>query len=217
MMKIFRKVIGIIVCVAGLMVYVAYNQNPSTSITNEPLHTHQSLVFAHTPALPSHIPEGLQVAKSLLGLEVTFLNRNVNYPGLAITSDPRYQALTMKEKLVDAIRFQSTTMPPFLLLIAIAKTSNGSPIIVPGKFDIVTKTEQDGFVLKDTYGRLFYYSGYILATPAWKGLAPGQVLQDKFCKELVPMAMCPVKNTVTVILKKFPDPSKNIPLLAFVQ
>src|SRR3990167_8170574 len=100
MMKIFRKLIGIIVCFAGLMVYAAYNQNPGPSITNEPLHTDQSSVFAHTPALPSHIPEGLQVAKSLLGLEVTFLNRNVNYPGLTITSDPRYQALSMNEKLV---------------------------------------------------------------------------------------------------------------------
>lgn len=216
-MKIFRKLIFIIIFSASLMVYAAYNQNSGISITNQPLATNQPPLFSHNPTLPSPVPYGVQVVRSLLGLEVKFLNGNVNYPGLTITNDQRYQALSLNEKLVDAIQFQSMQAPPFLLLVAIGKNPNGQPIIVPGKFDIVRKTGQDGFVLKDTHGRLFYYSGYILITPAWKNLVPGQTLQDKFCKEPVPMAMCSAKNIVNVILKKFPDPRKDIPLLAFVQ
>lgn len=199
----------------GLLVYAAYNQDSGTSITNEPVPTNQPPVFPHASA--PHAPQGLQVVRSLLGLEVKFLNRHVDYPGLTIPNDPRYQALAMNEKLVDAIKFQLTRTAPFLLLIAIAKNTDGKPIIVPGKFDVVHKTEHEGFVLKDAHERLFYYSGYTLVTPAWRNLAPGQVLQDKFCKDSVSMAMCSPKNTVNVILKKPQDPRKDIPLLALVQ
>lgn len=218
-MKIFKKLIFIIVGFASLMVYAAYYQNPELSITNESPLPHQPSPspFPHPSALPSPAPQGIQVARSMLGLEVKFQNGNVNYPGLTITNDQRYQALAINEKLVDAIQFQSMQAPPFLLLIAIAKKPDGTPLIIPGKFDIIHKTEQEGFVLKDAQGRLFYYSGYLLITSAWKDLAPGQILQDKFCKDPAPLAMCPARNTVNVMLKKPSRPSKDIPLLAFVR
>lgn len=217
-MKIFKKVIVIIIGFLGLMVYAAYQKNSGTAITNDLLRAHQSPVFSYPSAVPIQISQGMQVVKSLLGLEVKFLNGNVDYPGLTMVNDPRYQALALNEKLVDAIQFQPIQGPPFLLLVAIAKNPNGGPpLIVPGKFNIVHKTAQEGFVLKDAPGRLFYYSGYALSTPAWRDLAPGQMLQDKFCKNPALMAGCPPKNTVNVILKKPADPLKDIPLLAFVQ
>ncbi len=154
-MKIFKKLIVLILFFAGMLIYAAYNQHSETSITNETLPSSQSPTFSHTSPLPPQIPQGAQVARSLLGLEVKFSNRNINYPGFTITKDPRYQALSPNEKLVDAIQFQLLQAPPFLILVAIAKKTDGTPIIVPGKFDIIRKTEQNGFVLKDTHGRLF--------------------------------------------------------------
>jgi len=199
--------------------------NSETTITNDPEFSNQSQpgqssIFSQdsVPSISPHVPQGgVQVVRSLLGLEVKFNNNNVNYPGLTIVDDQRYQALSDKEKLVDSIKFQSTNAPPFLLLIAIAKNANGAPLIVPGKFDILSKTDQDGFVLRDSHGRLFYYSGYILATPAWKNLGVGQSLQDKFCKDSVPITMCTPQKIVNVILKKHPDPRKDIPFLSFVR
>jgi hypothetical protein len=159
---------------------------------------------------------GIQVIRSLLGLEVTFLKGNINYPGPQIVNDIRYQALTGNERLVDSIKFQPPRAPLFLILIAIGKTPNGTPAIVPGKFDIVRKTDQEGFVLTDSNRRIFYYSGYILETPAWKNVGPGQTLVDKFCKQPVPMNACAPQNVVTVNLKKNSDPKKDIPILALI-
>jgi len=216
-MKIFKKVVVVIMGSLGLMVYAAYQKNSHTSITNDPLYTHQSSAFLRPSALPLPMPQGMQVIRSILDLEVQFLNGDVNYPGLSIVNDPRYQALGNNEKLVDAIRFQPMQGSPFLLLVAIAKNQNGgAPLIVPGKFNIMHKTEQEGVVLRDNHGRLFYYSGYILATPAWKDIAPGQILQDKFCKNVPSMTTCSRKDTVNVLLKKPADPAKDIPLLAFI-
>ncbi|MCE3230415.1 MAG: hypothetical protein K0R52_343 [Alphaproteobacteria bacterium] len=214
-MKIFRKVTVIIVCFTSFLVYAAYNQN--SKFPNELSPVNQFPVFPHNSALPHQVPQGVQVIKSSLGLEVKFLHGNVSYPGPAVINDPRYKALTLNEKLVDALKFQPMQSPPFLLLVAIAKNPTGEAIIVPGKFDVVDKTEQGGFVLKDTHDRLFYYSGYVLTTPAWGSLAPGQTLRDKFCKKPVPMVMCPNGSVVNIMLKKPLDSAKDIPLLAFIQ
>lgn len=222
-MKTYKKVgifaLPLIFVLVSLFANAPNTSNPKMVLTNAPASTNQPFVFPSPPSsvMPHPLPTEVQVIRSLLGLEVKFLNGNVNYAGLMIANDPRYQALKTPEKLVDAILFQPVQTPPFLLLMAIAKNPNGAPTIIPGKFDVVRKTEQNGFVLKDAHGRLFYYSGYILATPAWKNLAPGQILQDKFCKESVQMTMCSPQNTVNVILKKPPDPRKDIPLLVLVK
>lgn len=216
-MKIFKKLLALSLFLACLLIYAAYNRQPGLSITNEAAPSPQALAVAAAPSFSPSLPQSVQVVKSLLGLEVRFLNGNVNYPGLTITNDPRYQALGATEKLVDAIPFQPSQASAFLLLIAIAKDPHGKPLIVPGKFDITHKTEQNGFVLKDAHGRLFYYSGYTLLTSAWQTLSPGQILQDSFCKTSVSMLACPATDTVKVILKKPADPHKDIPLLTFVR
>jgi len=205
--------IVIIFLLANLLTYVFDERKPEIRITNDYKPTGQ----LQAPIPPVHLPEGVQVVKSLLGLEVKFLNKTVNYPGLTIVNDPRYQALTPNEKLVDALRFQSPQGPAYFLLIAIAKNSNGSPLIVPGKFNLVQNTAQGGLVLKDTHERLFYYSGYMIATPAWQSLTPGQMLQDQFCKAPNQMGNCSPQNTVKVVLKKPVDPNKDIPFLTLVR
>jgi len=209
--------IVIIFLLANLLTYVFDERKPEIRITNEHKSTNQLHAFPSAPTTPFHPPEGLQVVRSLLGLEVKFLNKTVNYPGLTIVNDPRYQALTPNEKLVDALRFQSPQGPAYFLLIAIAKNSNGSPLIVPGKFNLVQNTAQGGLVLKDTHERLFYYSGYMIATPAWQSLTPGQMLQDQFCKAPNQMGNCSPQNTVKVVLKKPVDPNKDIPFLTLVR
>ncbi len=165
----------------------------------------------------SAIPQGAQMVKSVLGLDVKFLDGRVDYPGLMLINDPRYQALAPHEKLVDAIRFQPLQGPPYLLLVAIAKDANGSPLIVPGKFIMVHKTPLEGHILKDAQGRTYYYSGYLMMTPAWTNLLGGQQLDDRFCKEFVPMEMCPAQRTVNVVLKKSGNPSRDVPFLVLVQ
>jgi hypothetical protein len=168
-------------------------------------------------ALSPQLPSGIQVVRSLLGLEVNFANGHVTYPGPMITNDARYQALSSQEKLVDAIMFRPQNIPPFLLLVAIAKNANAAPTIVPGKFDIVQNTQQNGFVLSDSHKRLFYYSGYVLATSQWQNLPLGQSLTDQFCKDLVPLTMCSPQKVVNVVLRKSLDPRKDIPLFELVQ
>jgi hypothetical protein len=167
--------------------------------------------------IPLQALPAVQVKRSLLGLEVRFQGGHVNYAGLTIVNDPRYQALTSTEKLVDSIMFQPLQAPPFLLLVAIAKSPNGAPVIIPGKFDILQKTNLNGFVLKDSQGRLFYYSGYVLSTPGWKNLQPGQGFQDKFCKVPSELATCSPQNIVTVVLKKPLEALKDIPYLGQVK
>lgn len=195
---------------------------PQTVLTNEPTVKNQvgdhGHVFPQGPmqSLPPSHQQGIQVVHSLLGLEVKFLNGTINYPGPLIVNDFRYQALAPNEKLVDAIKFQPLQGLPFLLLVAIGKSPNGSPIIIPGKFEIIGQTGRGGFILKDPHGRTFYYSGFILPTPAWQSLAPGQNLQDQFCKMIVPMENCSPQNRVNVILKKPIDPKKDIPFLTVV-
>lgn len=198
------------------------NQSPSHPLAANPAHAFPQGPMA---SLPPHAPQGgvkggaqggMQVIRSLLGLEVTFLKGNINYPGPLIVNDIRYQALNGNERLVDSIKFQPPNAPLFLILIAIGKTANGTPVIVPGKFDVIRKTDQEGFVLKDSHQRIFYYSGYMLETPAWKNVVPGQTFVDKFCKEPVSMTMCAPQNVITVNLKKNPDPKKDIPILALI-
>jgi hypothetical protein len=201
---------------------VPHNEN---ILTNEPFVAnsnestlHPGVAQAPVSTLPAHINQGtMQVIRSLLGLEVRFLNGHVNYPGQLIVNDPRYQALMPNERLVDSIKFQPNQGPPFLLLIAIAKGPNGAPIIVPGKFDILRKTNNEGFVLRDGHARVFYYAGYTSQTPTWRNLIGGQVLQDQFCKAAVPMELCSAKDIVKVILKKPQDPLKDIPFLTLVK
>lgn len=217
-MKISKIMIAVaILLFANLVSYIFYERKPEIVLTNENISANQSPVFLHAPAMPHHPPEGMQVARSILGLEVKFLKGNVNYPGLMITSDPRYQALGPNEKLVDALRFQPLQGPVYYLLIAIAKNANGAPLIVPGKFNFVQNTAQGGLVLTDPHGRLFYYSGYLMATPGWKNLPPGQMVQDQFCKVPAQIGACPPQNTVKVVLKKPVDPNKDIPFLALVR
>jgi hypothetical protein len=201
----------------NLVTYVFYERKPEILITNDHKPASQPQAFPSASTMLLHPPEGVQVVKSLLGLEVKFLNGTVNYPGLTIINDPRYQALAPNEKLVDALRFQPLQAPAYFLLIAIAKNSNGAPLIVPGKFNLVQNTAQGGLVLKDSHGRLFYYAGYLIATPAWQNLAPGQMIQDQFCKAPTQMGGCSPQNTVKVALKKPADPSKDIPFLALVR
>jgi len=208
--------LAIIFLLANVATYVFSERKPEMLITNEHSPTHQPQAFPSAPATPLHPPEGMQVVQSLLGLEVKFLNGTVNYPGLMIVNDPRYQALAPHEKLVDALRFQPLQAPAYFLLIAIAKNSNGAPLIVPGKFNLVQSTEPGGLVLKDLHGRLFYYSGYLISTPAWKSLIPGQTIEDKFCKVPTQMGTCSSQNTVKVVLKKPADPKKDIPFLTLV-
>jgi hypothetical protein len=194
-----------------------------TVLTNAPTVSnqagdHKPHVFPHGPMqpLPSPHQQGAQVVHSLLGLEVKFQNGNVNYPGPLIVNDVRYQALAPNERLVDSIKFKPLQGPPFLLLVAIGKSPNGSPIIIPGKFEIIGDTGRGGFILRDIHGRTLYYAGYILPTPAWQSLPPGQTLQDQFCKIAVPMQNCPPANQVNVILRKPLDPKKDIPFLTVV-
>lgn len=217
-MKISKSMIIVIIFLfANLVSYIFYERKPETLITNELKPTSQLQAFPSAPTRPIHPPEGVQVVRSILGLEVTFLKGNVNYPGLMITNDPRYQALASNEKLVDALRFQSLQGPSYFLLIAIAKNPNGTPLIVPGKFNFVQNTEQGGLILTDLHGRLFYYSGYLMTTPGWKNLAPGQMVQDHFCKVPAQVSACSSQNTVKVVLKKPVDPNKDIPLLTLVR
>jgi hypothetical protein len=213
-MRISKTMAVVIIFVAvNLVTYVFHEQKPTTLIANDYKPTGQL-----QGSIPSvHVPEGAQVVRSLLGLEVKFLNGAVNYPGLTIVNDSRYQALAPNEKLVDALRFQPLQAPAYFLLIAIAKNSNGSPLIVPGKFNVAQSTQQGGLVLKDTHGRLFYYSGYLTLTPAWKNLMPGQAIEDHFCKVPAELTMCSAQNTVKVILKKPIDPNKDIPFLTLVR
>ena len=194
------------------------------ALTNNSLFGYQSALIPPSiysnngiQALSSQFSSGIQVVRSLLGLEVNFANGHVTYPGPMITNDARYQALSSQEKLVDAIMFRPQNLSPFLLLIAIAKNPNGTPTIVPGKFDIIQNTQQNGFVLYDSHKRLFYYSGYILATPQWQNLPPGQNLTDQFCKDLVPLSMCSPQKLVNVVLRKSLDPRKDLPLFELVQ
>jgi len=200
----------------GVMIYTLYLQKTEIKLSNQPIETASSSSFSHIPRNTVQIPQGVQLVKSLLGMEVKFLNGHVNYAGQDIIKDFRYQALANNEKLVDAIYFQPIQGNPFFLLIAIAKSQNGIPIIVPGKFDIVFKTGLDGFVLKDSRGRLFYYSGYLLTTSAWRNLLQGQTLQDKFCKTPNNTLMCSAKNTVNVVLKKPKNTNKDIPFLTLI-
>ena len=185
--------------------------------SNAPASSTISGAFPQHTQLPPQVQPGVQVKQSLLGLEVRFQNGHVNYAGLTIVNDLRYQALTSAEKLVDSIIFQPTQARPFLLLVAIAKGPTGAPVIIPGKFDIVSKTELNGFVLRDSQGRMFYYSGYVLSTPVWQSLQPGQGLQDKFCKVPTQMGMCSPQNVVTIVLKKPMDAVKDIPMFAQVK
>ena len=217
-MRISKTMVVVIIFIfVNLMTYVFYERKPEILITNEHNLTNQTQAFPAVPTTPPHPPEGVQVVRSLLGLEVKFLKGTVNYPGLTLVNDPRYQALASNEKLVDALRFQPLQAPAYFLLIAIAKNPNGAPLIVPGKFDLVQSTEQGGLFLKDSHGRLFYYSGYLIATPAWKNLAPGQIIQDHFCKVPTQMGACSPQNTVKVMLKKPSDPNKDIPFLSLVR
>lgn len=217
-MKISKTMIVVaILLFANLVSYIFYERKPEIVITNENGPVRQPPVLPQASLMPLQQPEGVQVVRSILGLEVKFLKGNVNYPGLTITSDPRYQALAPNEKLVDALRFQPLQGPVYYLLIAIAKNPNGAPLIVPGKFNFVQNTAQGGLVLRDLHGRLFYYSGYLMATPGWKNLAPGQMIQDQFCKAPPQMGMCSSQNTVKVNLKKPSDPNKDIPFLTLVR
>lgn len=207
----------VIFLAVNLVTYVFFEKKPETLITNNYKSTGQPQAPSSAPIPSSQPPQGVQVVKSLLGLEVKFLNGTVNYPGLTIVNDPRYQALTPTEKLVDTLRFQPSQGPAYFLLIAIAKNSNGAPLIVPGKFNLVQTTQQGGLVLKDLHERLFYYSGYLNSTPAWKSLAAGQAIEDQFCKIPTQMTMCSGQNLVKVILKKPTDPNKDIPFLTLVR
>lgn len=218
-MKLVKRVGFIIISTLVLFVLVAFFAPPmqEMTITNAPTASNLPFAFPQNTPIGSNPQTGVQIKKSLLGIQVKFLNGNVDYAGPAIVQDPRYQALTNSEKLVDSIAFQPPHGSAFLILIAIAKSPSGIPMIIPGKFEIIHKTEQNGFFLKDTHGRKFYYSGYILITPIWNNLTPGQILQDKFCKVSVPMTMCPPKDVVNVILKKPLDYRKDIPFLTIVK
>lgn len=216
----------LVMCVfVGMYGNSRFVQPTENILTNEPLASNQlgsntPHVFPQAPVspMPPHATQGgMQVIRSLLGLEVKFLNGTINYPGPLIINDLRYQALSSHERLVDSIKFQPLQGNPFLLLVAIAKGPNGHPIIVPGKFDILRKTAREGFVLKDTHGRVFYYSGYVTQTPAWRNLVGGQILQDQFCKKAVSMEVCTANDVVNVILKKPQDPRKDIPFLTIVK
>jgi hypothetical protein len=207
----------VIFLAVNLVTYVFFEKKPEILITNNYQSAGQLQAPPPVSPTPVQSPQGVQLVKSLLGLEVKFLNGSVNYPGLTIVNDPRYQALAPNEKLVDALRFQPLQAPAYFLLIAIAKNSNGAPLIVPGKFNLVQTTQHGGLVLKDLHERLFYYSGYITLTPAWKNLAAGQAIEDQFCKTSTQMAMCSPQNLVKVILKKPMDTSKDIPFLTLVR
>jgi hypothetical protein len=227
MMRLIAKLIFMVILIAsiyfGMKVTVHKVPEPGTTLTNMPesaphVNANPSHDFAHNsmPPMPSH-PQGAQVIHSLLGLEVKFLNGHINYPGGSLVSDPRYMALANTQKLVDSIKFQPTTGSAFLILIAIAKGPKGAPLIVPGRFDVVLKTTQEGFVLRDSHGRFFYYSGYVMQTPAWRNMTPNQILQDGFCKEPVPLERCSANARVNVLLKKSVEPQKDIPLLTMVK
>lgn len=217
-MKISKTMIVIIILIiVNLWTYLFDEPKPVTLITNDQNFANQVQGFPSMPAAPLQPPNGVQIVRSLLGLQVKFLNGTVSYPGLLIVNDPRYQALAPKEKLVDALRFQSPQAPTYFLLIAIAKNSNGAPLIVPGKFNFVQTTAPGGLVLKDPQGRLFYYSGYVTTTPGWQNLVPGQMIEDNFCKVPTQQGMCSPQNTVRVLLKKPVDPRKDIPFLALVR
>jgi hypothetical protein len=217
-MRISKTMAAVVIFIAiNLVTYVFFEKKPETLITNDYKSAGQPQALPSASSTPVQPPQGVQVVKSLLGLEVKFLNGSVNYPGLTIVNDPRYQALTPTEKLVDALRFQPLQAPAYFLLIAIAKNSNGAPLIVPGKFNLVQNTQQGGLVLKDLHERLFYYSGYITLTPAWKNLAAGQAIEDQFCKVPTQMTVCSAQNLVKVVLKKPIDPSKDIPFLTLVR
>lgn len=217
-MKISKTMAIVIAFIfVNLMTYIFHERKPELLITNEHKVVNQPQIFPSAPTTPVHPPDGVQVVRSLLGLEVKFLKGTVNYPGLTIINDPRYQALAPNEKLVDALRFQPLNAPAYFLLIAIAKNSNGAPLIVPGKFNSVQNTKQGGLVLKDSHGRVFYYSGYLIATSTWKNLMPGEMVEDQFCKVPSQIGMCSSQNTVKVVLKKPGDPSKDIPFFALVR
>jgi hypothetical protein len=186
---------------------------PSQPLPGPPLSGHHILPF-----YKHGIPEkNVQIIKSLLGVQVTFFKGNINYAAQNLMQDPRYQALASNEKLVDAIRFQPFQSLPYLLLVAIAKTASGAPKGVPGKFNIVRETEKGGLLLKDESGRLYYYTGYLLATQQWKDMYPGQSLQDRFCKNLDQMAFCSTQNAVSINLAKPNNPDKDIPLLTLIR
>jgi len=215
-MKIQNLILIAILFVMALLGYLAYGLKSETFLTNPSSTTNQLPVFPQPSSSLLPIPQGMQIVKSLLGLEVKFLNGHVDYAGLSIMNDPRYQALDSHEKLVDAIQFQPAQSPAYFLLIAIAKGPNGVPIIVPGKFDLMAKTEKGGLVLNDIHGRLFYYSGYILSSAIWQSLAPGQSIQDKSCRAPILLPFCPSNKVINVVLKKPLDPHKDVPFLTLI-
>lgn len=208
-----------VLLLVGIFVISKKAQVPGTVLSNTLDASSPSDQFSQEPtqSMGTKVPSGVQMVKSLLGLKVTFQNGHVNYPGPMIVHDPRFQGLGPKEKLVDAIKFQPLKKDPFLLLIAIGKKADGSPIIVPGRFDVTQKTSHNGFVLRDARGRVFYYSGYVLTTSIWKSLERGAVLQDQFCKQPVPLVMCSGKSSVKILLKKPQDPQRDIPMLTMVR
>lgn len=205
----------------GLTVDLSKSRRTGTTISNtQEITTDQTRGFSEPAipqALPQGLPQGVQVIHSLLGLEVKFYKGQVNYPAPLLINDPRYQALTNSQKLVDSIKFQPGNGPLFLILIAIGKGPTGAPLVVPGKFDIVYKTPLEGFVVRDTHGRAFYYSGYTMKTSAWQTLQPGQILQDGFCKDGSPLELCAANRRVNILLKKSVDPSKDVPLLSLLR
>lgn len=217
MIYIVKKLVFSAIFVGGIFYFFLSRHHAPCPQNSAPIAQTQN--GSLPPAFPQAVPSSgsLQIARSLLGLEVKFQNGDVHYPGLAITNDPRYQALNPHEKLVDAIRFQPLRAPAYLLLLAIAKGADGRPSILPGKFDIIQQTPYQGLVLKDFKGRVFYYSGYVLTTPAWKNLPLGQSLQDQFCKDFSQNAPCSAHNTVKFVLTKPSEARKEIPLLALIQ